>query len=244
MIEINLVPDVKQELMKAQRLRTTVMSMAIVVGLAAVGVVVVLALYVFGAQTLRSTLADDAITKEQKKLSKVEGLAGALTIQNQLAKLAELSADRQVNSRVFDVLSSIVPSEPNTVAISKTSIDTENKTITIDAQADGGFATLEVFKKTIEATRFEYELEGSPKPKKVRLATDMSDSNRSYGEDASGKKVLRFTISFTYPDELFTRSISKAKIAGPERTNVTDSFIGVPESLFTSRAADSKDGEN
>jgi len=242
MIEINLVPDVKQELMKAQRLRTTVMSMAIVAGLAAAGIVVVLALYVFGAQTLRSSLADDAIKKEQQKLSKVEGLAGALTIQSQLAKLAELSADRQVNSRIFDVLSAIVPSEPHTVAISKTVVDTENKTITIDAQADGGFASLEVLKKTIDATRFEYELNGSSE--KVRLATGISDSNRSYGEDASGKKVLRFTISFTYPDELFSRSTAKAKITGPERTNVTDSFVGVPESLFTSRATDSKDGDN
>jgi len=242
MIEINLVPDVKQELMKAQRLRTTVMSMAIVAGVAAIGVVVLLALYVFGGQALRSTLADDAIEKEQKKLSQVEGLASALTIQNQLAKLSELGADRQINSRVFDVLSAIVPSEPNKVAITKTTVDTENKLITIDAQADGGFAALEVFRKTIEATRLEYQLDKSPE--KVRLATDITDSNRSYGEDASGKKVLRFTISFTYPDELFSRSISKAQIVGPERTNVTDSFVGVPESLFTSRASDSKDGNN
>ncbi|MDB5177878.1 MAG: hypothetical protein JWO61_261, partial [Candidatus Saccharibacteria bacterium] len=163
MIEINLVPDVKQELMKAQRLRTTVMSMAIVAGLASIGIVVVLAVYVFGAQTLRSNLADDAIKSEQQKISKVDGLASALTIQAQLSKLGELSKDRRVNSRIFDVLSAIVPSAPNSVAISKTTIDTENKTITIDAQADSGFATLEVFRKTIEATRLEYKLDKAAK---------------------------------------------------------------------------------
>lgn len=240
MIEINLVPDVKQELIRARHLRTSVASMSILAGIVAAGIVVVMALYVFGGQTLRSSLADNAIKNEQAKLLKVDGLANALTIQQQLSKLAELSGSRQLNSRVFDVLSVIVPPEPNSVAISKTAVDTESKTITIDAQADSGFATLEVFKKTIEATNFEYLRDNELT--KVPLARDIVDSNRSYGEDASGKKVLRFTISFTYPDELFARSITDANIVGPGRTNATDSFIGVPESLFTSRAVDSKDG--
>jgi hypothetical protein len=240
MIEINLVPDVKQELIRARHLRTSVASMSILAGIVAAGIVVVMALYVFGGQTLRSSLADNAIKSEQAKLLKVDGLANALTIQQQLSKLAELSGDRQLNSRVFDVISVIVPPEPNSVAISKTAVDTANKTITIDAQADSGFATLEVFKKTIEATNFEYLRDDELT--KVPLARDIVDSNRSYGEDASGKKVLRFTISFTDPDELFARSITDANIVGPGRTNATDSFIGVPESLFTSRAADSKDG--
>lgn len=241
MIEINLVPDVKQELIRARHLRTSVASMSILAGIVAAGIVVVMALYVFGGQTLRSSLADNAIKSEQAKLLKVDGLANALTIQQQLSKLANLSSSRQLNSRVFDVISVIVPPEPNNVAISKTAVDTENKTITIDAQADSGFATLEVFKKTIEAANFEYLRDGELT--KVLLARDIVDSNRSYGEDASGKKVLRFTISFTYPDELFDRSITDANIVGPGRTNATDSFIGVPESLFTSRATDSKDGD-
>ncbi|MDB5165157.1 MAG: hypothetical protein JWM00_47 [Candidatus Saccharibacteria bacterium] len=242
MIEINLVPDVKQELIRAQQLRATVISIATLVGIVSAGIVVVLSLYVFGAQTLRSTLADGAIKSEQEKISKVDGLGNALTIQAQLLKLSELGQDRQVNSRVFDLLSAIVPPAPNTIAISKTAVDTEKRTITIDAQADNGFAALEVFRKTIEATHLEYS--EADAVRSVALATDISDSNRSYGEDASGKKVLRFTISFTYPDELFMRSTSNATIVGPDRKNATDSFEGVPESLFTSRAADSKAGNN
>lgn len=241
MIEINLVPDVKQELIKARRLRASVVSMSILAGIVAAGLVVAMALYVFGGQTLRSSLADNAIKNEQAKLQKVKGLAKALTIQQQLSKLTEVSGNRQLNSRVFDVLSVIVPPEPNSVAISRTAVDTTYKTITIDAQADGGFATLEVFRKTIEATQLEYKRDDSIT--KVALATDITDSDRSYGEDATGKNVLRFTISFTYPDELFARSVTEARIVGPGRANATDSFVGVPESLFTSRATDTKGGD-
>lgn len=241
MIEINLVPDVKQELIKARRLRTRVASMSILSCIVAAGIILVLALYVFGGQTLRSSLADNAISSEQKKLLKVKGLANALTIQQQLSKLAIIGNDRQLDSRIFDVLSEIVPPAPNSIAISKTAVDKTSKTITLDAQADSGFAALEVFKKTIEATQLEYMRDN--KPIKIPLASDIIDSSRSYGEDATGKKVLRFTISFTYPDELFARSVTEAQIIGPGRTNATDSYVGVPESLFTTRATDSKDGD-
>ena len=51
MIQINLVPDVKQEMLRAQRMRNFTISMAIVVGLVAAGVVVILGL-VYGAQVV------------------------------------------------------------------------------------------------------------------------------------------------------------------------------------------------
>ncbi|MEP6710111.1 MAG: hypothetical protein ABJA64_00135, partial [Candidatus Saccharibacteria bacterium] len=76
----------------------------------------------------------------------------------------------------------------------------------------------------------------------VELAKDISDSNRSYGQDTSGKKILRFTISFTYPTELFSRLSKNAVIIAPTRTNVTDSFVGIPESLFSDRATDVNGG--
>ena len=63
MIEINLVPDVKQELIRAQRSRTVVVTFSILTGIIALGIVVLLLLYVFGVQTLRSAIADDAIEK-------------------------------------------------------------------------------------------------------------------------------------------------------------------------------------
>ena len=53
MIEINLVPDVKQELIRAQRVRTGVISMSILVGLAALGIVALLLIWVFAIQAAR-----------------------------------------------------------------------------------------------------------------------------------------------------------------------------------------------
>ena len=76
MIEINLVPDVKQELLRAQRTRTAVITISIISGLAAIGIVVLLLVYVFGVQAVRSGLADNAIKEQSEKLASVEDLSG------------------------------------------------------------------------------------------------------------------------------------------------------------------------
>ncbi|HEX6416192.1 MAG TPA: hypothetical protein VFZ62_01590 [Candidatus Saccharimonadales bacterium] len=241
MIEINLVPDVKQELLKAQRVRASVISIAIIVGIGAVGVVVLLAIWVFAVQTARDVLTDNTIKNESQKLASVEDISNTLTIQNQLTKLPGLHDDKNIDSRIFEILNTINPPEPNNVAITSLALDSEENTIKIEAQAPNGYPALEVFKKTIDATTFDFTDNGSRKT--VELASEMSDSDRSYGEDASGAKVLRFTLTFKYPAELFARTSRDARIVAPNKTNVTDSFLGVPTSLFTQKADDAS-GDN
>jgi hypothetical protein len=240
MIEINLVPDVKQELIKAQRVRASVVSIAILVGMVSIGIVVVLAIWVFAIQTARGVLSDNTIKNESQKLSKVEDISNTLTIQNQLSKLADMHDNKSIDSRIFDILTTINPSDPNTVAITNLSLDSSGKTIKIEAQAVNGYPALDVFKKTINATTFQFTQDGQKQS--VPLASGMSDSDRSYGEDASGAKVLRFTLTFTYPDQLFSRTAQDATIVAPEHANATDSFLGVPQSLFTQKASDSEGG--
>ena len=242
MIEINLVPDVKQELIKAQRVRASVISVSILAGMVAVGVVVLLAIWVFGVQTARGVILDNTITSEHETLANVEDVNDTLTIQNQLSKISEMHDNKTITSRVFDVLTTINPSEPNDVSITNLTLDLANSTITIEAQASNGYPALEVFKKTIAATTFRYTQDGEQFS--IPLASNMSDSERSYGEDASGARVLRFALSFIYPEELFSRASQGATIVAPERTNATDSFQGVPHSLFTQRANDTTEEEN
>lgn len=241
MIEINLVPDVKQELLKAQRIRTGVISTAIVIGLVFIAIVVILAFWVFAVQTARGAISDNTIKKESQKLQDVSDISDTLTIQNQLAQISTLNDSKHIDSRLFDVLTTINPSAPNTVGFSTVSIDTTNGLITIDAQAAGGYPALEVFKKTIAATKFQYTQDGQTQT--IALASNMNDSDRSYGEDANGVRVLRFTLTFNYPDELFAPTSKNAQIIAPERTNVTDSYLGVPKTLFSERAQDIEGGQ-
>lgn len=241
MIEINLLPDVKTDLLRAQKVRSAVISITIIVGIVAVGIVTVLSIWVFAVQTTRGILSDNTIKSESRKLTSVSDLANTLTIQHQLGALTGLHEEKHLTSRAFDMLTTIIPAEPNNVAINTLTLNSDSKTIIIEAQAPNGYPSLEVFKKTILATNFQYVDNGEKKT--VPLASGMSDGDRSYGEDSTGQKVLRFTLSFEYPAELFSPYLTNAIIAAPTKTNATDSYIGVPQSLFVQKVNDPKEGQ-
>jgi hypothetical protein len=234
MIEINLVPDVKQELIKAKRVQALVISGAILVGIVAIGIVVLLALYLFGVQAIQSHLADDAITSKSKQLANVPGLSDMLTIQNQLTKVTDLQNEKNIDSRFFDLLNAINPSAPNAVRFSVASIDSGTKTINLEGQAANGYVAADILKKTILGTTISYK-DSSGTKQTASLTTDVEASQLSYGEDATGAKVLLFTMTFTYNDAFFARSSQDAIIVPPAFQNATDSYKGVPQSLFVDR---------
>jgi hypothetical protein len=241
MIEVNLLPDVKQEFIRAKRVRASVVSIAILISMAAVGIVVLLSLYVFGVQNFRNQQADTSITEQSKKLAAVEDINNTLTIQNQLSVVSKLHDEKYISSRFFSVLAAINPPAPNNVVVSKVVVDTENKTISIEGQAANGYPAFETFRKTIEATKLTYQ--NDENVSSAALASNIVEGERSYGNDENGQKVLRFSLTFNYTEELFNRSLQQAAVNGPSRSNATDSYEGVPKSLFGARARDNE-GEN
>lgn len=250
MIEINLIPDVKQELLKAQRARSVVITASIFTSIIAVGVVVLLLGYIYGVQGVRGVYLDGQIDTKSKELSKVEDLSKILTIQNQLSAISTLNDQKVMASRMFDVVSAITP--PGDAAISFSQINVSPGGMGLDSEetevstTEGGqiqfegqtasYDTMELFKKRIENTSFQYKEDGEDKL--VDLASNISTTDISYGEDSNGNKVVRFTLLFDYPAELFS-----SKTAGQQLSfklnvngNVTDSYIGIPR--FSERASD------
>lgn len=240
MIQINLIPDVKQELINAQRVRTSVVSIAIFCAIAAVGAVVLMVIWVFGVQLTRDVLLDRKINDTSAEIAKVQDLSNTLTIQNQLEALPGLHDSMHMDSRVFSMLTTINPPSPNEINVTSFKLDTLEKTMTIEAQARNAYPALEAFRKTIQATQIEFSQDGVKD--KVLLASALNDSERSYGEDANGNRVLRFKLSFAYADQLLSSKSKGLTIIAPTKSNVTDSFLGVPKSLFTNKAIDTKEG--
>lgn len=235
MIEINLIPDVKRELLRAQRMRATVISASIVISFIAAGVVVALLLYIYGVQTVRSAYLDGQIQTSSKKLTDVNDLSKMLTIQNQLTKITQLNSQKNMDSRLFDVLAAVIPPAPNNVQISQVSINATDKTVRLEGQARG-YDSLEVFKKTLDSAIINYkqaDQDGTDK-----LANRISMNDTSFGSNANNQKVLRFTLTFAYSDKLFSSDVSNVVVKLNTNGNVTDSYLGVPKSIFTEKAKD------
>lgn len=231
MIEINLIPDVKQEYIHAKRVRTIVISSAILVGVISVGIVVLMAVYLYGVQTVRSALADSDIKSKYETLSKVDDLENTLTIQHQLTRLNELHDQKSIDSRFFDLLAAINPASPNNVSFSVARLDSVEQIISLEGRANNGYNAAEVLKKTILSTSLSYrDIDGTTQT--AQLTDSVVTGDLSYGEDEEGKKVLNFSISFAYDPAFFDRGSQNAVIVRPDRQIVTDSFLRLPDSLF------------
>jgi len=241
MIEINLVPDVKLELLRVRRNRTAVVSASILISLISGGIVVLLALYVFAGQTLAGRSLDGTIDEQSKKLSSVEDLSEMLTIQSQLTQLSATHDNKTVTSRLFDLISTTIPEGKNKIAVSNIDLNIQDSVITIEGQAENGYEALEVYKKTLAATKFSYSVENE-KQDPILIASDIQDLDRSFGDGERGQSILRFSLSFAYVPELFAPTSQKGIIISPNKQNATDSAKGVPKSIFTDSAKPLEEG--
>ena len=235
MIEINLLPNVKRELLKTRVMRNRVISISFLVGGASIAAVVVLAL-ILGSQIAAEAVQNGVIKDRNDKLMAVEDLNKVVTIQNQLTKINEQHSGKKINSRIFDVVTAVNPVAPNNVSFSDIKVNPESKTITLEGSAVNGYSALETLKKTILNTKVQTT--DGDKSSEVSLTKEIKDGDTSFGENSEGKKVLQFSFSFEYAEELLApASNGTVSVLTPTgKVDVTDSRQGIPDSLFKSNS--------
>lgn len=251
MIQINLVPDVKLELIKAQRHRNSVISVAIIAMAASAVVVVLLGGYI-GVQLLRENMATAKIKKLDQEFHDIKDVEKTVTIQNQLESIQSTHSGKIMSSRIFALLEEAAAKDTdNSVSYSSFTIDTSAKTISLVVQTDKrGFDAAEVFRKNIEGMKMYYveanqdtppnEFKQEPVTKakdeqSTLVASDVTLSDLAYAQtDKDQRKRVSFRLTFTYADQLFSANNDFLRIRGIDRGNVTDSYKRLPQSLFES----------
>jgi Tfp pilus assembly protein PilN len=150
MIQFNLLPDVKQEYLKAKSSRQLVTLISVILGAASLAVLVLLFLSVKVVQHKSLSDADDDITAYSKQLKAIPNIDKILTVQNQLNTLTSLHDGKVVSSRLFSYLAQLTPS---TISISDITTDYTANTITITGQASS-LDQVNVYADTLKETTF------------------------------------------------------------------------------------------
>ena len=235
MIEINLLPNVKRELLKTRAMRNRVISISFLVGGASIAAVVVLAL-ILGSQIAAEAVQNGVVKDRNDKLMAVEDLNKVVTIQHQLTKINEQHSGKKINSRIFDVVTAVNPVAPNNVSFSDIKVNPGSKTITLEGSAVNGYSALETLKKTILNTKIQTT--DGDKSSEVSLTKEIKDGDTSFGENSEGKKVLQFSFSFEYAEELLApaNNGTVSVLTPTGKVDVTDSRQGIPDSLFKSNS--------
>ena len=161
--EINLVPDIKGEMIKTLKLRNFIFFLCIIVASASVGVTVIFGL-IAGGQRLALDSKKNTLDNLSNKLNSYSDLNDFLTIKDQLGNLNTLNDNKNVLSRTFNILAALLPTGADTITISELNVDlaSEAPTFTFDAQANAGkepyidYNVLDSFKKSMQYMRYDY----------------------------------------------------------------------------------------
>jgi len=147
MIQVNLLPDVKQQFIKARRLQRVVVTAAVVVAAASLSVFILLLIDVKLIQTHQINSLSNEIRKQSSALKETPDINRILTVQAQLKSLPDLHAQKPAARRLGKYLAQVTPSP---ATISKLKINFEANTIEIEGAAD----KLETVNKFVDTLKF------------------------------------------------------------------------------------------
>lgn len=161
--EINLVPDIKSEMIKTLKLRNFIFFLCIVVAAASIGVTAIVGL-IMGGQQLALDSKKSTLESLSTKLNSYGDLDDFLTIKDQLGNINTLTNNKKVLSRTFNILSALIPTGADTITVSElnVSLSGDQPTFSFDAQANAGkepfidYNVLDSFKKSMQYMRYDY----------------------------------------------------------------------------------------
>lgn len=159
--EISLVPEVKHQMIRVQKLRNLVLFVCIVVSVVSFGAVAVL-FSIKSGQDIAMSNQDKKLETMSVKLMGFEELGDLVTVQGQLGKLQEIANNKRMLSRVFGALAAMLPTGGDVVQISELRVDLDASTLRMEAQADArtapliDYRVLESFKKGVALTKYDY----------------------------------------------------------------------------------------
>jgi len=191
MIQFNLLPDVKLQFVRAQRMKrlVTLGSIAVsVVSLVALGFMLFTVKVVQGKSL--SDLNKD-IASSSQQLKDVPDLNKILTVQNQLNTLTGMHDSKIAAQRIFSYVNQVTPP---TAAISSLSVDFDAKTMSIGGQAPS-LDVINVYADTLKATKFTVDGQTKAAFSDVVLSSFSRDKDRA-----------SYTLTLNYDETIFSNT--------------------------------------
>lgn len=213
MITLNLLPDVKLEYLKTRRTQARVISIAVLVTAAAIGLVVLVAVWVYGVQTVHKGYLTGEIEKNGKQLKQLPEIDKYLTLQNQLSKLSALHDNKTDFSRLLTYLPALNPAPPNNVTFTSVEAGTSDLGSTLSFRGEANnYTGLNTFRDTLTNAALKYD--GTTE----KLFDSVVVSSSSLELGTGGTMIVVFTIETTYNANAFLYSVKDPVVSVPQIT--------------------------
>lgn len=215
--QLNLLPDVKKDLIKAQIRRNLAVSVSFIV-VCVMGGIVFLMLSWWGVSVGLKAVAEGNIKKYSNQIKsaqndKSKSLNEYLTIQNDLNQIASVKSQQEQMSRVFQYILSVSPAGRNYMTISSMKVNgnvvatsdsgsSQTGTIVVEGRTVD-YAALDVIKLTMQRAKIEYTEGDDNDSTDDANQSDSGDSSAS-GNDSNGSDSSNEAQKDIKSDKLFT----------------------------------------
>lgn len=197
MIQFNLLPDVKLQYIKAQRMRRLILAVAIIIsGLSLAVFIFLIAANQLGKKHL-SDLSRD-ITSQSSKLQNEPQINSILTVQNQLTSLPKLHGTKPAVTRLFDYLNRLTPLQ---ISINNYTTDFATHVTTITGSADA-LSSVNQYVDTLKYTTYTDKADPSATKKPAFNGVVLSTFGLTTVTAQAGQAAT-FGITFIYDPAIF-----------------------------------------
>ncbi len=226
MVEFNLIPDVKLQFIKTQKLKHLILSASIILSIISIVIIIIAFIYVEFIQVAQINNLDKNISSYTVNINQNKNLNKILTIQNQLSALPNLESQTPTTSRIFNYLSDLVPVN---ITISDIKVDLTQNTMNISGGADS-LSTVNQFIDTLKYTN--YTNGSGPTTSAYSSVILSSFGYGSNNSNASTGGPAQFNITFSFDPTIFS-PVDNIKLIVPKLTT-TRSVLNQPLNLFKS----------
>lgn len=226
MIQFNLLPDVKQQYIKAKNLKRTAVVISMIVAASALFIFVLLFTTVNILQKKHLSDLSKDIKTQTATLKNTPDLDKVLTIQNQLKSLPDLHNQKPVVSRLFTYIAQLTPAKIN---IGKLDVDFDAKTINITGTADA-LSSVNQFVDTMKFTTYAYptgDTAGTNTSGKAFTGVVLGSFGRT-DKDATYQISLSFDPLIFDSSKNITLTVPKITSTRSETEKPTDLFKALP----------------
>jgi Tfp pilus assembly protein PilN len=237
-LQFNLLPNVKQQYLKAKHTKRTVIAGSIAAMALALFILLFMIITVDVINKKKLSDADKNISNYSQQLKNIPNINKILTIQNQLQSVATLHQSKHITSRLYQYLPQVTPSN---VCLGQITLDTTANSLLLQGTTDS-LKSINVFIDTLKFTTYTQGGQGTGKkafPTVSETSFSLSPSSAN-GTLCAGKPApASYQLTIAYDPALFSNSQS-VSLNVPSGESTTRSVLDDPSNpLFNGQTKSS-----
>jgi Tfp pilus assembly protein PilN len=234
-LQFNLLPDVKQDYLKTERTKKTVIMIAFAASAVSFFILLFMVTNVYVVNKKKLSDADKDVKKYSDQLKAIPNLDKILTVQNQLESVSSLHQNKHITSRLYSYLPQVTPTN---VCLGKVSLDLVGNGLTLEGTTDS-LKSVNTYVDTLKFTTYrlngqETKTKAFPSVTETQFSLSQAGGQTSQATTCAGKPAnASYQLTVQYDPALFS-NVSKIDLTVPPGLSTTRSVIDDPNNaLFT-----------